>query len=64
MEMIPILTEENKKTLGKAVKTDWGTITLRGIFNVPCEKHKVFYDCRVGCLLCYKERRDKCLDSA
>ena len=56
MTKIPIITEEAKKTLGMPIKTDWGDIDTRSVFDIPCDKHGVWYDCRLGCLMCFKDR--------
>jgi hypothetical protein len=55
MVLMPILSKEIAKTLGTPIKTDWGDEDTRGIFHVPCAIHNVWYDCRVGCLICYKD---------
>jgi len=53
--LIPIITKENIKNLNTNIKDDFGNETTKGIFHIFCKKHNIYFDCRIGCLLCYKE---------
>lgn len=56
---IPILTNENMKTLGSLVINDEGNEIERGVFNVFCDVHGCYYDCRMECLKCCQDEQEE-----
>ena len=49
------MTKETIKNLNTIIKDDFGNEITKGIFHIFCNNHNVYFDCRVGCLLCYEE---------